>query len=186
VTAPQQPTPRGEHAGPLALGVLLIGAGIFFLVGQQLGVAVEWAWPFFVIVPGVVMLAAGLAFRATVGLAIAGSIVTVTGLLLLYQNATGHWESWAYAWALAAPGAPGLGLLLHGLIHGRPGQRRGGLNTLTVGLVLFLVGALFFEGVIGISDQALPLPGWAWPLALIALGVLVLARGLLRGRSATS
>ena len=39
------------------------------------------------------------------GLAIAGSIVTVSGLILLIQDATAHYESWAYAWALVFPGA---------------------------------------------------------------------------------
>jgi hypothetical protein len=186
VTAPEQRSTRDRNIGPVVVGLLLIGAGLVFLVAQELGVGIRFAWPLFVLLPGAVLLAAGLAFRAGVGLAIAGSIVTIAGLLLLYQNATGHWESWAYAWALVAPGGAGVGMLLHGFVHGRASQWRGGLTTLTVALAIFVVGVIFFEGLIGFSDRALPVPGWAWPLALIALGVLVLARGLMRGRSVTS
>ena len=50
------------------------------------------------------------------GFAIAGSIVTTVGSVLLYQQTTGHWESWAYAWALVGPGAAGLGMLVYGLL----------------------------------------------------------------------
>ena len=34
-------------------------------------------------------------------------VVTTVGLVLLYQNTTGRWESWAYAWALVGPAASG-------------------------------------------------------------------------------
>ena len=52
------------------------------------------------------------------GFAIAGTIVTTIGFLLLYQDSTGHWESWAYAWALLTLAA-GLGTLIYGLAIGR-------------------------------------------------------------------
>jgi hypothetical protein len=177
---------RGRNVAPTVVGSLLILLGLVFLFGQELRIGIGFAWPFFVIVPGAVLLAVGLAVRGGVGLTIAGSIVTITGLLLLYQNATGHWESWAYAWALVAPGGVGVGMLLHGAMHGGGSDTRAGVSALTVGLGLFAAGVVFFEGLIGISGRRFPLPDWAWPLALVALGVLVLVRGLTRGRSSSA
>jgi len=42
-----------------------------------------------------------------------------------------------------------------------------------------VIGFLFFEGVIGISGQRLALPEWLLPVAVIAIGLVVLGRGLL-------
>lgn len=53
------------------------------------------------------------------GLAVAGGIVTMTGTILLIQNTTGLWASWAYAWALIFPTSIGLGLLVYGLLRGQ-------------------------------------------------------------------
>jgi protein-S-isoprenylcysteine O-methyltransferase Ste14 len=65
--------PRANPAG-----VLLVVLGLFFLVAQF--VNVDWgslAWPFFVIVPGALLLAAALmGGKSAAGLTIPGSIVT--------------------------------------------------------------------------------------------------------------
>jgi hypothetical protein len=90
---------------------------------------------------------------------------------LLVQDATGHFESWAYAWALIVPGAIGLGMILYGLTARRPGNVRSGTRLVAVALVLFLLGAAFFEGVIGISGYQLDHTGG------IVLGVLIIALG---------
>ena len=42
---------------------------------------------------------------------------------------------------------------------------------------LFVAGFIFFEGIIGISGRRLPLPEWVLPVAVIAIGLLVLVRG---------
>ena len=105
----------------------------------------------------------------------AGSIVTMVGLVLLYQNATGHWESWAYAWALVGPGGSGLGMLLYGTRSGT--MARDGFWQILIAIGLFVAGFIFFEGIIGISGQRLPLPEWLLPVAVIAIGLLVLVRG---------
>ncbi|HEV8489292.1 MAG TPA: hypothetical protein VGQ58_05850 [Candidatus Limnocylindrales bacterium] len=95
--------------------------------------------------------------RGGAGLAIAGGITTVTGLVLAFQNATGLWATWAYAWALVAPGGAGLGLLLYGLFTWQPDFVARGRGTLLVGLVLFVGFAIFFEGFIGLSgDRLIP------------------------------
>ena len=98
---------RDRERGMLVFGALLGALGLVFLAGEQLNLNVSRnGWPLFVIVPGVVLLVAGLAIPREVGLglAIPGGIVTAVGLILAFQNATGAWASWAYMWALIAPG----------------------------------------------------------------------------------
>jgi hypothetical protein len=165
--------------GTAWLGGVLIGLGVVFLIGQLFDV--DWAaatWPFYVIAPGVGMLAFGLTQRRGSGLAIAGSIVTMVGLVLLYQNATDHWESWAYAWALVGPGGSGLGMLLYGTRTADRRMARDGFWQTLTAIGLFLAGFIFFEGIIGISGRRLPIPDWVLPAAVIAIGVIVLIRGI--------
>src|SRR3989440_4888262 len=123
ISQPARP-PRRQS---MVLGGLLVLIGAVLLAGQFVRVDVgHYGWPFFVIAPGVLLLLIALTSPGVVGegLAIAGSIITVTGLILLYQNSTDHFESWAYAWALVFPGAIGLGMSLYGLRAGRPGNVR--------------------------------------------------------------
>jgi hypothetical protein len=178
--APQAP-PRGS-AGTAWLGGILIVVGIVFFIGQWLDV--DWAaatWPFYVIAPGLGLLAFGLTQRNGSGLAIGGSIVTMVGLVLLYQNATDHWESWAYAWALVGPGGSGLGMLLYGTRTANRRMARDGFWQILAAIGLFLAGFVFFEGIIGISGDRLPIPDWVLPAAVIAIGLIVLVRGITSG-----
>jgi hypothetical protein len=112
---------------------------------------------------------------------IAGSIITIVGLILLYQNTTDHWESWAYAWALVGPGGSGIGMLLHGIRTGSGRMMREGFWQVVTAAGLFIAGYLFFEGVIGISGQKLPLPDWLLPAVIIVLGVALLIRAFVAG-----
>jgi hypothetical protein len=160
------------------LGGVLILVGVIFFIGQWLDI--DWGaatWPFYVIAPGLAMLAFGLTQRNGSGLAVAGSIVTMVGLVLLYQNATDRWESWAYAWALVGPGGSGLGMLLYGARAGNRRMARDGFWQILTAIGLFLAGFVFFEGIIGISGRRLPIPDWVLPAAVIAIGVIVLIRG---------
>ena len=102
----------------------------------------------------------------------------MVGLLLLYQNLTDHWESWAYAWALVAPGGSGVGTLLYGTRSGNGAMVRAGLWQIATALGIFAVGFIFFEALIGISGDRLALPNWLLPAVIIGLGVLVLLRAL--------
>ncbi len=176
-TTEATPERRGS-SGTALLGILLITVGVFFFIGQWLNI--DWGaatWPFYVIAPGLALMAFGLTQRDGSGLTVAGSIVTMVGLVLLYQNATGHWESWAYAWALVGPGGSGLGMLLYGTRSGNRKMARDGFWQILVAIGLFVAGFIFFEGIIGISGQRLPLPEWVLPVAVIAIGLLVLVRG---------
>ena len=173
---------RHEHSlySPATLlGLLLIVLGVLFLAGQYFRVDLgRMAWPFFVIVPGVVVLASAATNRSPGGLPLAtvGSVTTTTGLILLYQNSTDHWESWAYAWALIAPGAVGLGLMLHGAVAGEPKRVREGRHAVAAGLGIFTVGFVFFELILGIGGFRFAPGASAWPLLLIGLGVFLLFR----------
>ena len=174
--------PRQPRRQSMVLGGLLILIGAILLVGQFVRIDIgHYGWPFFVIAPGILILFVALTARGAVseGLAILGSIITVSGLLLLYQNATDHFESWAYAWALVFPGAIGIGMILYGLTAGRPGNVRTGTRLVGIGLVIFLLGAVFFEGVIGIGGYQLDrTAGVAVGALIIALGALMLILNL--------
>ena len=178
---PRSDEPNVPPAVGLGIALLLIGVALF--VGQLLDVGIEdVGWPAIVIGIGVVILALGLFVNNEQGMVIGGTVVTTVGLVLLYQNSTGRWESWAYAWALVGPAASGLGMLLWGVRTSDPTEIRNGTWALLGGLGLFVVGFLFFEGVIGLSGEPLPLPEWVLPVAVIAIGVVVLARGIFERR----
>jgi hypothetical protein len=172
----------------VVLGIILIALGAIFLAGRALGVDVGAAgWPLFIIVPGVLVFFWGvsMAGREGVGVAIGGAITSVVGAILAFQNATGLWATWAYAWALVGPGGTGLGMLGYGLAHRDATLITGGSRSLLSGIGLFLAFGLFFEGVIGLSGAPF-LSTDLGPVVLIAIGVTVLAFGFLRGRSPTA
>jgi len=169
---------RRRSAAPAAVGMLLVLAGIAVIALRQVGVDVleevgRAGWPFFVIVPGLVLLA--MAFVPAppngVGFAIAGSIVTTVGLILFYQQSTGHWDSWAYAWALI-PGAAGLSMATYGVVSGHREFMRNGLWLGGVAAALFAAGFWFFESIFDSGRVPVDLATW-WPGILIAAGLLI-------------
>jgi hypothetical protein len=183
---PQSAPVRRGSRGTAVIGAILIVMGLVFFIGQALDVDLtDVGWPFYVIAPGVALLAIGLTQERGSGLTIAGSIVTMVGLVLLYQNSTDHWESWAYAWALVGPGGSGIGMLLYGTRSRNGRMARDGFWQILVAIGLFAAGLIFFEGIIGISGRRLPLPEWVIPVAIIALGLVVLVRGFTSHPSST-
>jgi hypothetical protein len=174
------PGPDGSSSTPaIGLGVALLLIGGLLFVGQLLDIGVDdIGWPAIVIGIGVVILVLGLFVNREQGMVIGGTVVTTVGLVLLYQDQTGRWETWAYAWALVGPAASGLGMVLWGVRSANPVEIRNGTWTLLGGLAIFVVGFLFFEGVIGIGGEPLGLPEWVLPVVVIAIGVVVLARGI--------
>ena len=166
----------------LATGIILVAAGILLLVGKLFGISLgSYLWPFYIIIPGVLLFVFALTTEGSgEGLAITGSLVTMVGLVLLYQNTTNHWQSWAYAWALVAPTSIGLGQVVYGSLKSRENIVKSGLRLAKVGGIIFLIAAVFFELVIGISGFGY----FGWPLLLIGSGVLLLLRNLMSGRGA--
>lgn len=177
----------------IIVGLLLIVAGAILLAVNTFNMILPFdlgrvGWPVFVIAPGLALLVIGLitAGEAGTGLAVAGGIVTTVGLILAYQDSTDHWTSWAYAWALIAPTSVGAAMLLWGIFHGRGDVARQGLSGLGVGLIVFIIGFAFFEGVLHLGGERglAPLGRQALPVALIAAGVLVVFSRLLPRRPA--
>jgi len=174
---------RKLDSGRLILGGTLIVIGILLILGPIFGV--RWGdllWPLFIIVPGLILCIFALSRGGQLGegLMVPGSIVTMLGLLLFFQNITGLWETWAYAWALLAPTSIGLGYIVYGLVKGRPALVQTGRRVATVGIIIFLVGAAFFEGILNISG--LGLGAMFVALLLIGLGVFFLIRAQLLHR----
>jgi hypothetical protein len=180
------PSPAvGPDRGGLIVGGVLIVLGLLFLLERAFDVQFgRFGWPLFVIVPGVLLLAASLAVggREASGLAVAGAITTVTGLVLAFQNATGLWATWAYAWALVGPAATGLGLVFYGALRGFPDLVSAGIKALGTGLALFAGFGLFFEGIIGLSGEPFLAGSELLPYLLIGLGVVLVGWGIVRGR----
>lgn len=167
-------TPRGRAS--LLAGVMLVGLGVLFLIGQVFNVNLwQFLWPFFIIVPGLLFFVGMLLGGKAAGpLAIPGSIVTMVGLLLLYQAVTNHWESWAYAWALIFPTSVGIGLAINGAWSDVERLTHTGMRWITAGLIVFLAGGVFFEVLLNISNNVVS--SVIWPGLLIVLGIYLLVR----------
>ncbi len=158
----------------LGFGLILVLVGVWLLVGQWMPwLLPQFSWPWTIIGVGALLLLLGL-LTGTRGLAVPACIVGGIGGLLYWQNTTGNWESWAYAWALI-PGFVGVGIVLAGLLGGevRKGMSEGS-GLILISLVLFAIFGSFFG--------ALGMVGSYWPVLLILLGLLLLGRGLFRSR----
>jgi hypothetical protein len=176
-----------QNTGGLIGGIILIGLGLVFLLGQYTGFgSFAILWPLFIVGMGAVffvgMLAGG---KSMAPLAVPGSILTTIGLLLVFQNLTGHWETWAYAWT-AIIMAVGIGIYIMGVRAGFPDQRRAGLRLAGIGLLLLAFFGSFFELVL-FSDGS-PWRQAVQPVLLILAGLFLVLRrsGLLFGRGGSS
>jgi peptidoglycan/LPS O-acetylase OafA/YrhL len=161
----------------LFLGLLLVLIGVWLVITRQVPAIQHWldnnlngaVWT---IAAGVLVLFIGLITGAP-GMAVPASIIAGIGGILYYQNATGNYESWSYMWALI-PGFVGVGTILAGLLGDNTRNNLGrGLNLIVISAAMFLIFASFFGGLSILGDYG--------PAAiLIALGVYILVRGLLR------
>jgi hypothetical protein len=177
------PAPLRRNGTGIALGVVLVVVGLFYLVVQVASVDLSsFGWPLLVIIPGVTLLIVGMLSLGT-GAAIPGGILTMVGLVLAYQNSSGHWTSWAYAWALVAPGGVGLGLFLQGLRERNSNLIRQGRSLMFIAALIFMVGFVFFESILnisGINDE--PVVKAGLPALFIVIGILLLARSISNSR----
>ncbi len=176
-----------DRRSTVVLGIVLVAVGVLILAAGQLNIDVGRAgWPLFVILPGIGLFVLALLTGGSAGggMAIAGGITTVTGLLLAWQNTTGLWATWAYAWALVAPGGAGLGLFLYGLLTRQADAITSGRSLLFIGLGLFIGFAFFFEVVIGLSRGRIVGFDTILPLALVVLGGLIVANSFFGRRRA--
>jgi hypothetical protein len=153
----------------IVLGALLLLAQVSPELGSLLGL--EWSWPLIVVAVGLGLFVMGL-FTGTPSMAIPACIVAGIGGILYWQNMTGNWLSWTYAWALI-PGFVGVGMILSALL-GEGGWSRAaeGAESILVSLVLFLVFGSLFGGLTGLGPY--------WPALLILVGAVQLVRRILR------
>jgi hypothetical protein len=163
-----------KRRSSLVGGLLLILLGAWFLISQFLpGLYLKFSWPWIIIGIGVLMLVIGL-LSGEPDMAVPACVVGGIGGLLYWQNATGNWESWAYAWSLI-PGFVGVGVILSSLLGGDGGKAvRDGGSLILISLALFAVFGSWLGG--------LTLFGNYWPVLLILWGLWLLIRPLFRSR----
>jgi len=168
----------------LAVGIVLVVVGLFFLVMRLFNIDLSsYGWPLYVIIPGLTLLVVGFVSLGSGG-TIPGGIITMTGLVLAYQNSTGDWASWSYAWALVIPFGVGVGVLLQGLRDRDPRQLKQARTLMFWGVLIFMIGFVLFESILNISGIDYGIFGRAaLPVLLIVIGVTLLARSFQRGRS---
>lgn len=169
-----------QRRSNLVVGFLLLLVGAWFLAGQyfpDLYVfnALTFEWPLLVVGLGLVFFIFAALVRAP-GLAIPGAIIAGIGSLLYYQNASNDWESWAYAWTLI-PGFVGIGILISNFFEGRfiKGIREG-LSLMIFSGAMFAIFGAFLGGPEILGDY--------WPILIIALGVWMVAKSLLKPTNA--
>jgi hypothetical protein len=163
----------------LAAGLVLVLLGAWFLAVQFIPSLQLWSlgrltWPLILVGVGVLIGITGLVLW-TPPLLVPASIISGLGLLMYWQNLTGNWASWAYAWALI-PGFVGVGVVLSGLMRGRVREAvTGGGWLMFISLLMFLIFGSFLGGPV--------LFGQFWPVLLILLGAVLLIRALFQPRS---
>jgi hypothetical protein len=177
--------PAGARSGgsTMALGIVLVVVGLFALGVVVFGLDLtQYGWPLFVIIPGLTLLVVGFV-GGGVGASVPGGIVTMLGLVLAYQSSSGDWASWAFAWALVAPGGVGLGLYLQALRDRDPVMLRRGRTLVFIAVLIFMIGFVFFESILGISGTDYGIFGKAaLPGLLIVIGIILLVRSIQRTR----
>jgi hypothetical protein len=188
----QAQVPRSDRGGSIAaLGsaILVIGVIAYFLEMASIDIA-SWlggsGWTLFIIGPGLALLAGSLFLRDGAALLtlIMGAVLTTVGGLLLFQDQTDRYDTWAYAWALI-PGAVGAALAVHGLRFHRPDLVSVGTRMVAGFAVVLIAGAWFFETIFSTDRPPFDL-GENWPLVLIGLGGLLFLGGLLRGSTGST
>ncbi len=184
VTATPYPAQPRRGGSTTALGIVLVVIGLFALAVVLSGVDLtQNGWPLFIIIPGLTLIVVGFLGVGSVA-TIPGGVVTMTGVVLAYCNSTGDWPFWAYGWSLVAPGGVGLGMYLQALRDRDQNALRSGRTLLFVSLMIFLIGFVLFESILGISgrDYFGPVGKAALPVLLILVGIILLVRSVQRSR----
>jgi len=185
VEATPYPSPsRRRGGGSTALGIVFVVIGLFALVIVLTGTDLtQYGWPLFIIIPGLTLLVVGF-ISVGAGATIPGGILSVLGVVLAYCNSTNDWPFLAYGWALVTPGGVGLGIYLQALRDRDQHELRTGRTLLFIGLMIFLIGFVLFESILGISgrDYFGPIGKAALPVLLIVVGAILLVRSIQRSR----
>ena len=159
--------------GNITGGLILILLGVWFLAVQfipQLKIWAEGNWALSIIGIAAIFLVVSI-LNNIPGLSIPAFIIGGLGGLLYYQNVTGDWGSWAYAWTLI-PSFVGFGLLFFSLQTKDKGTLKAGVILLYISALLFFA----FGSFLGVSKQIIQF----WPLLLIITGLWSMRRSLFR------
>jgi hypothetical protein len=160
----------------VATALVLILIGVWFLLVQFVpalhGFAINGqTWPLIIVGIGVLFALIGLA-TWTPGFIVPACVIGGLGGLLYYQNLSGDWRSWAYAWTLI-PGFAGVGVFFSSLLSGRIREAiSGGVWLVFISGVLFVIFSSFLGGP--------SLLGIYWPVLIILLGVILLVQSIFR------
>jgi hypothetical protein len=160
-------------------GLLLIFLGSWLFAARFFPQLAIWRdyfmdWPTTVIGAGLLMFVLGLVFNAP-GMAVPACIVGGIGGILMYQNNTGDWNSWAYAWALI-PGFVGIGVLLNSVLDGSVRKEfPGAMWLIFISAVMFIVFGALLGGITVFGNY--------WPILLIVFGLWMMAAPLVRKRT---
>ena len=187
---PREPARRPKidpaRRGAFSAGLTLILIGLALVIIQwvpELHIWANWteSWPLLIVGVGALVGIIGIA-SATPDSLIATGVLAGLGLLLYWQNMTGDWGSWAYAWALI-PGFAGAGMLLAGLyrlVLGHEIRRTliDGVSNLIVSFLLFSIFGSFLGGPDYLQQ--------IWPASIIVLGLWILFRPRRRSRRESS
>jgi hypothetical protein len=174
-----------RNSGMLVAGSILIVFGLLAFFGQIFRGFHFWdyVWPLILVGFGALffvgMFAGG---KSMAGLAIPGSIIGVIGLMMLVQNLTNHWESWAYGWTVIILSV-GLGIFIMGVYSEDEHRRRAGLGVMKVGAIMFVIFGGFFELIFS-TFRPYGLQSYVFPVLLVLLGIylVVVRSGLLSGK----
>jgi hypothetical protein len=160
------------NRGSLAVALLLILLGVWFLLvqfvpGLQAFTLNQNTWPLVISAFGIAFGVAGV-ITWKPDFFVPASLFVGLGGLLYYQNLTGDWKSWAYAWTLI-PGFVGIGVFISSVLQGkiREAITAGGW-LVVISLFLFFIFGSFLGGI--------NLLGVYWPILLIILGFIGLTR----------
>lgn len=167
-----------ERRGNLVVGAVLLLVGAWFLARQFVPeldslIPVTFEWPLLIIGVGLVFFVSSVLVRAP-GLAIPGAIISGIGAILYYQNVSGDWDSWAYAWTLI-PGFVGVGVLVSNFFEGRflRGFREG-FGMIAFSAIMFTIFGAFLGGPQILGDY--------WPILLVLAGLWMVVKGMIRPR----
>jgi hypothetical protein len=175
-----------SNRSALILGGGLILMGIILILGRFLNIPFgSYLWPFIFIIPGALVFMSALVSESSSGegLSILGAILMTLGLVFLFQQITGLWASWAYAWSLIALTSVGMAQIIYGTRKSRDLIVQSGRKLVNIGLYIFLVGFVFFELVLGIDK----LGGESFnllrlPIGLVIIGAIILLRALIKSK----
>jgi hypothetical protein len=160
----------------LITGVTLIVLGVLFLVGQVINPRIWHSiWPIIIIAFGMLFFGGMSYWGKNYGfLAIPGSIITGTGLVLLLQNFTSQWYTWSYSWVLYVAFV-GFGLWVYGKWSEIPNLKVVGEKMTMGGIIGFILLGALFEMTI-FSNVHSVFKGVFWAVLIIGLGIYMILR----------